>query len=154
MTKEKQTKGFTIIEVVLVLAIAALIFLMVFVAFPALQRSQRDSARKNAVGTVISAVSDYASIKRGALPTGPTDLTNYVKELSDANYVINVVNMMPAGTAQQTIPDAYDTITVYSGGVCSDVPGSESKVEKGSGRQYAVGSYIETGGGSYYCQNG
>lgn len=32
-------KGFTIIEVVLVLAIAGLIFLMVFLALPALQRS-------------------------------------------------------------------------------------------------------------------
>ena len=32
-------KGFTIIEVVLVLAIAGLIFLMVFVALPALQRA-------------------------------------------------------------------------------------------------------------------
>jgi prepilin-type N-terminal cleavage/methylation domain-containing protein len=36
-------KGFTIIEVVLVLAIAALIFLMVFSALPALQRNQRDT---------------------------------------------------------------------------------------------------------------
>lgn len=39
--------GFTIIEVVLVLAIAGLIFLMVFVALPALQRNQRDTQRKN-----------------------------------------------------------------------------------------------------------
>lgn len=39
-------KGFTIIEVVLVLAVAGLIFLMVFIALPALQRSQRDSQRK------------------------------------------------------------------------------------------------------------
>ena len=31
--------GFTIIEVVLVLAIAGLIFLMVFIALPAIQRS-------------------------------------------------------------------------------------------------------------------
>jgi prepilin-type N-terminal cleavage/methylation domain-containing protein len=35
--------GFTIIEVVLVLAIAGLIFLIVFLALPALQRSQRDT---------------------------------------------------------------------------------------------------------------
>ena len=38
----KNKKGFTIIEVVLVLAIAGLIFLMVFIALPALQRSQRN----------------------------------------------------------------------------------------------------------------
>lgn len=40
-------KGFTIIEVVLVLAIGGLIFLMVFIALPALQRSQRDTQRKD-----------------------------------------------------------------------------------------------------------
>ena len=38
-----QAVGFTIIEVVLVLAIAGLIFLMVFIALPVLQRSQRDT---------------------------------------------------------------------------------------------------------------
>ena len=50
MTKQQiKDRGFTIIEVVLVLAIAALIFLMVFIALPALQASQRDTARKNDV---------------------------------------------------------------------------------------------------------
>ena len=44
--------GFTIIEVVLVLAIAGLIFLMVFIAFPALQRSQRDTQRRNDLSKV------------------------------------------------------------------------------------------------------
>ena len=44
--RSSQAGGFTIIEVVLVLAIAGLIFLMVFVALPALQRSQRDTQRK------------------------------------------------------------------------------------------------------------
>lgn len=43
----KNTKGFTIIEVVLVLAIAGLIFLMVFIALPALQRGQRDTQRRH-----------------------------------------------------------------------------------------------------------
>ena len=47
MNQTTTKKGFTIIEVVLVLAIAGLIFLMVFLALPALQRSQRDTQRKN-----------------------------------------------------------------------------------------------------------
>jgi hypothetical protein cdiviTM7_02704 len=49
-------KGFTIIEVVLVLAIAGLIFLMVFLALPALQRSQRDAQRKQDVAMVVTAL--------------------------------------------------------------------------------------------------
>ncbi len=58
MSKENtNTKyGFTIIEVVLVLAIAGLIFLMVFVALPALQRSQRDTARRNDMSRVDTAL--------------------------------------------------------------------------------------------------
>ncbi|MBS7346622.1 MAG: prepilin-type N-terminal cleavage/methylation domain-containing protein [Candidatus Sacchiramonaceae bacterium] len=45
--------GFTIIEVVLVLAISGLIFLMVFIALPALQRSQRNSQYKNNLSLII-----------------------------------------------------------------------------------------------------
>ncbi len=56
-TNSKQ--GFTIIEVVLVLAIAGLIFLMVFVALPALQRSQRDTARRNDMSRVDTSLVQY-----------------------------------------------------------------------------------------------
>ncbi len=61
-------KGFTIIEVVLVLAIAALIFLMVFIALPALQRGQRDTQRKNDIGRVQTAINNYQSSNRNAIP--------------------------------------------------------------------------------------
>lgn len=54
-------KGFTIIEVVLVLAIAGLIFAMVFIALPALQRNQRDNGRKSDASTVAAAVNTYQS---------------------------------------------------------------------------------------------
>ncbi len=61
MTKQniKSKQGFTIIEVVLVLAIAGLIFLMVFVALPALQRSQRDTQRRNDIARVNTALTNY-----------------------------------------------------------------------------------------------
>lgn len=42
-----QRSGFTVIEIVLVLAIAGLVFAMAIVAFPALQRNQRDTQRRN-----------------------------------------------------------------------------------------------------------
>ena len=58
-------KGFTIIEVVLVLAIAGLIFLMVFVALPALQRSQRDTARRNDLSRVDTSLVQYQTNNQG-----------------------------------------------------------------------------------------
>lgn len=58
-------KGFTIIEVVLVLAIAGLIFLMVFLGLPALQRAQRDTARKQDVAMVVTALHNWKANNQG-----------------------------------------------------------------------------------------
>ena len=75
MTKSitKSKKGFTIIEVVLVLAIAGLIFLMVFVALPALQRSQRDTQRRDDMARLITAVQNYQSNNKNKIPTNNGD---------------------------------------------------------------------------------
>ena len=54
-----KSSGFTIIEVALVLAIAGLIFLVVFLALPALQRSQRDTARRQDVAKGVVAVQQF-----------------------------------------------------------------------------------------------
>lgn len=62
--------GFTIIEVVLVLAIAGLIFLMVFIALPQLQRAQRDTQRKQDISKLQSAITAYQGNNNGRLPTG------------------------------------------------------------------------------------
>lgn len=56
---KKSQKGFTIIEVALVLAVGALIFLVVFLAVPALQRNQRNDARKRDQAQVIEAITSY-----------------------------------------------------------------------------------------------
>ena len=75
---QRMTSGFTIIEVVLVLAIAGLIFLMVFVALPALQRSQRDTQRRNDMSRVDTSLVQYqtnnmsAGSNTAALPKGPS----------------------------------------------------------------------------------
>lgn len=60
--------GFTIIEVSLVLALAGLIFLMVFIALPALQRTQRDAERREELSMITQTIKDYQENNRGALP--------------------------------------------------------------------------------------
>ena len=69
MKKHNLYEGFTIIEVVLVLAIAGLIFLMVFLGLPALQRSQRNTARKQDYSTIASAIQTYKANNKGEFPT-------------------------------------------------------------------------------------
>ena len=72
MKIESHKSGFTIIEVVLVLAIAGLIFLMVFVALPALQRSQRDTQRRDDMARVATAIDQYKTNNSGKLPDTKT----------------------------------------------------------------------------------
>lgn len=72
MLHKKFTKhsedGFTIIEVLIVLAIAALILLIVFLAVPALQRSSRNNSRKNDASRVSTEIANFASNNNGSLP--------------------------------------------------------------------------------------
>lgn len=77
--------GFTIIEVVLVLAIAGLIFLMVFVALPALQRQQRDTQRRQDLSRAITAVQNYQTNNKGNIPNfDATFISNYLKAGGDS----------------------------------------------------------------------
>lgn len=66
--KDKRQEGFTIIEVLIVLAIAGLILLIVFLAVPALQRNSRNTAIKNDVQNVLGGVSEYSGANNGLLP--------------------------------------------------------------------------------------
>ena len=63
-------KGFTIIEVALVLAIAGLIFAMVFIALPGLRASQRDTNRREDIISLINSIKKFQQNNRGGLPSG------------------------------------------------------------------------------------
>lgn len=90
MKQANQQKGFTIIEVVLVLAIAALIFLVVFLAVPALQRSQRDTQRRSDLGRFHTAIVNWAGNRQGKIPetAGGAAATNVVNENWVRKYVM------------------------------------------------------------------
>ena len=78
-------KGFTIIEVVLVLAIAGLIFLMVFVAFPALQRSQNDTRRQSDISRLSNQITNFKTNNSNAIPGAATKNDNLPVEIKGAD---------------------------------------------------------------------
>lgn len=147
-------KGFTIIEVVLVLAIAGLIFLMVFIALPALQRSQKDTQRKNDLSRAQTALSSYQSANRNALP-GTTDAlwatfaTDYLKAGGDTfadpargDYVFKV----RADTTNPTYDEDTAEIFVNGRASCS----GENLVSAGSSK---VALRMKLEGGGIACVN-
>ena len=114
-------KGFTIIEVVLVLAIAGLIFLMVFIAYPALRRSQSDTQRRNDLSRFISQLAQYKANNR-KVPQDNKDLINFRKNYLDGNYTKttyadgDVTAASNYGTADKFLdPDGEPYMIVYKG---------------------------------------
>jgi prepilin-type N-terminal cleavage/methylation domain-containing protein len=64
---KKRTEGFTIVEVMIVLAIAGLIILIVFLAVPALQRNSRNNARNQDAARVAAAVTECLANRNGVV---------------------------------------------------------------------------------------
>lgn len=151
--QQLKEKGFTIIEVVLVLAIAALIFLMVFIALPALQRNQRDQDRKTVLGKVSSAVTTYQSNKRGASPTKGSDLSGYVDGVTKDNDTVigneYTVTVKVYNKDDDTGAAANDVIQVITGAKCNDTGDAATK---GTTRQAAVIVKLENGN-DFFCQD-
>ena len=146
-THKDNKKGFTIIEVVLVLAIAGLIFLMVFIALPALQRNQRDTSRKNDVTSVAAAVTSYTGNNRGGFPdTG--SLGDYVEETSE-----NTTSVIVGPKGDDSISSADGVITVTQGTECGESTPASQALSSGTTRQFTVVTKLESGNGAYFCQN-
>lgn len=61
-------KGFTIIEVMIVLAIAGLIIAVVLVAVPQLQRNQRNEARRSVLNRIKTEIDNYSGNNQGKYP--------------------------------------------------------------------------------------
>lgn len=60
--------GFTIIEVMIVLAVAGLIMAIVLVAIPQLQRNQRNQARRDVANRITTEINNYAGNNNGRYP--------------------------------------------------------------------------------------
>ena len=69
---KKKEDGFTIIEVLIVLAIAGLIMLIVFLAVPALQRNSRNNARNTEASRISAAVTDCLANRNGVVTSCDT----------------------------------------------------------------------------------
>ena len=106
-------KGFTIIEVVLVLAIAGLIFLMVFVALPALQRSQRDTARRNDMSRVDTSLVQYQtnnSSKSNNLPPQGSWVggTSYPSNCASSSACLFIRDYMNSGASGESSTNSFE----------------------------------------------
>lgn len=115
----KMKKGFTLIEIVIVLAIAALIMVVVFLAVQGAQRGQRDQFRKDTANRVLAAVQSYKGNNSGAAPTAPADIRSYIGA-SASNTVTGggiTLTVSVAAAAPGACPAAGDLTIIYDNGI-------------------------------------
>lgn len=142
----KQQKGFTIIEVLIVLAIAGLILLIVFLAVPALQRNSRNTQRSGDASKVAGAISQCLSNRNGQVASCQSLAnvqTNGGLELAKLSQIttVNVADGTPA------IPGDFVSVNAGFSARCQD-DGSDA-VASTNTRQAAVTYRQETGGGGF-----
>lgn len=131
----KDNKGFTIIEVMIVLAIAGLIMLIVFLAVPALQRNSRNTARKSDGGQLLSELSNVISNANGTNPAACTGAVAgcWVKNTKLAQYDMNSANVAWVGAYPAVAPPAptSDQIFLYNKASCNGaVPQTDTNARK------------------------
>lgn len=139
----KNRSGFTIIEVMIVLAIAGVIMLALFLAVPALQRNSRNNQRKSDAALFTASVNECLNNRNGAASscndhTSATNLDPFVDESKFKQLtVLDSTSTLPTTVTSDTIYYAY--------GQRCDASGIFTATNA-TARQFAVVYGIETSG--------
>jgi prepilin-type N-terminal cleavage/methylation domain-containing protein len=111
-----KNNGFTIIETLIVLAIAGFILLVVFEAIPALQRSSRNNQRKQDVASILRSVSHYELNNSGNFPSTVT-LDSFLQLYGKLSYYNPTHVAATANTATDATTPIANTTTVETAAV-------------------------------------
>lgn len=150
---KKTQKGFTIIEVMIVLAIAGLIMVVVLIAIPQLQASQRDSARRDVANRFVAEVGNYSTNNNGRLPITSAGLieanftTSYLGEVELTNPSSGAPYVAANATDVATDP-TENQLLVYPGASCDGESATGSL--SNTSRVFAVRVLMD-GGARFYC---
>ncbi len=155
--QQPKAGGFTIVETLIVLAMAGLILMIVFLAIPTLIRNSRNNQRRQDVQIILGSVSHWELNHSGDVPNTPTD--NFLQyDTSKLTYYdptteITSMTLSPGALVPAYTPD-LDKVYIYNYQKCSSTsPGSPTP--QGAGYNDVVALYaIETGnsGVSPECQ--
>jgi prepilin-type N-terminal cleavage/methylation domain-containing protein len=162
---KRTNKGFTIIEVMIVLAIAGLIMVIVFIAVPQLQRNQRDNARQSIANRLKAEMETYAGNNQGQYPftvaaCGSAPDTGKWCDFYN-RYISGKVNVKDPNTGNDVVAAAPgvlgaapDTTTfVIGAGAATALPTQRGDVTVAYGAKCKGESLAASGGASVNTRN-
>ena len=139
-------RGFTLIEIVIVLAIAAMIMIIVFAAVQGAQRARRDAERRRALDSIAGQIENFASNNRGKYPLSNDAWNTFV-----ADYVSSGKEFQDPGSGNKyeyadTISQYDDLPQCFSGFKgTSGQAGSVAYAPKSDGKGYQLKMCLEVG---------
>jgi len=142
---KRRTEGFTIIEVLIVLAIAGLILLIVFLAVPALQRNSRNTRRRNDVAKSMALFQEHINNSNGTPATGTTVPTPMAVANASYGFLTTVDYNIHASAFQALVAAgnlATETVYIRNFSTCTGNIG----VTGGTSRQYTATYLVESPG--------
>lgn len=149
--KKRKDSGFTIVEVMIVLAIAGLIILVVFLAVPALQRSARNTERNNDASLVGAAVNECLLNRNGRVQScGQAGIDPYIDVSKLRQLTVVTVTTAPPDT---TPTPNFTTVSIAYARKCAP-DGSAALTAGATARSVALLYNTEnaSGGAVSRCQ--
>jgi prepilin-type N-terminal cleavage/methylation domain-containing protein len=149
LSLKNNKKGFTIIEVLIVLAVAGAIMMVVFLAVPALQRNSRNTQRRNDVARLGGAMTEFTQNNNGNLPTTAIQKTTIVTSAGTLSQYTDANIFLRTGV-QGAVADTA-TMNIVTGAKCDTVNLGATLI--GTARQVAIQYMVEdSGSGTGACQ--
>jgi len=141
----KRREGFTIVEVLIVLAIAGVIMLVIFLAVPALQRNSRNTQRRSDVSHLAGIINEYAANHAGTLPTGAQLVTATSGEKWAIMTAPVAADVIASGTT--TLSGSTTSMKVHPGTIC-DQTANTLNATGVSAKAFSIEYQVETSGGA------
>lgn len=140
--KNRKQEGFTIIEVLIVLAIAGLIMLIVFLAVPALQRSSRNRGREADASLIANAISSCLTNNNGNVDKCKTayaaTTSSGTTSSSGVSFETSKLNQLTDNPAYATDVNDYGTTKQAKWIFGARCDGSDATTTGASAREFAV----------------
>jgi prepilin-type N-terminal cleavage/methylation domain-containing protein len=134
--KHSKPKGFTIIEVIIVLVIGAVIMIAVFLVVPQLQREQRNSRRASEARRLLVAMQQFRAEGKqyssgynnvaacgsftGTNTTELENITGKLKRPEGGDFTVNIRNCVPVSAGGVINTTNLDRIFIISGAKCEN----------------------------------
>jgi len=158
LNKNLKNRGFTILELMIVLGVAGLLLTIVFLAVPALSRNSKNSAYRQEAARILAGVNEWSTVNSGRTPgtntAGAYDSTiaaTHATQIAESSNLkdITSIDILEPLTEGETVPDFTTNKAVLRiKSKCNSAFSPSNKIASvGTGRQFALYYYIEGSSG-------